>query len=149
MHSRDGFDPRAVQPATSVFKQVTKQLGGDTADKQKPNLTDVASRLSRPDSKAGFRIIMDEDKSSILVSGTDGHIYLVDSKQNYDMTAPWGTIDINSQTVNLDVFGRIMSATPDRAQLVPILPYLGRWSHYAMALSVMEPSKVPSKDRAA
>lgn len=135
-----------------MFKQVTNRLGGDTAEKLKPNLTDAVSRLPSPNSKAGFRIIMDQDKSSILVSGTDGHIYLVDSKQNYDMTAPWGTIDINSQTVNLDVFGRIMSATPDRPQLVsPIFPpfFFGEYAHYAMALSVMEPSKVPSKDRAA
>lgn len=136
-----------------MFEQVTNRLGGDTAEKLKPNLTDSVSRLPSPDNKAGFRIIMDQDKSSILVSGTDGHIYLVDSKQNYDMTAPWGTIDINSQTVNLDVFGRIMSATPDRPQLVgPALPppfSFPQWSHYAMALKVVEPSKVPSKDRAA
>lgn len=52
---------------------------------------------------------MDEDKSSILVSGEDGYIYLVKTDENYDLSAPWGTIDVNSNTVDLDVFGRIMS----------------------------------------
>lgn len=72
-------------------------------------LTDLASRVREPHTKTGYRIIMDYDQTSILVSGQDGYIYLVKSEQKYDLSAPWGTIDVHSNAVDLDVFGRIMS----------------------------------------
>lgn len=99
------------------------------------NLTDVAQSLKRPETKAGFQIIMDEDKTSILVAGEDGYVYLVKTDENYDISAPWGTIDMKSNTVNLDVFGRIMTNA-----LI---------SYHLATVMVYDVDKVPSNRKAA
>lgn len=87
-HSSDGFDTDAVEPDTSVFSQVSDKLGGDNVGSQTPTITDVASGLKEPQTNVGFRVIMDEDKTSILVSGEDGYIYLVKTAENYDVSSP-------------------------------------------------------------
>lgn len=53
---------------------------------------------------------MDEAQTSILVAGVDGFIYLVDSEKGYDTSAPWGTIDLTSNVLNIDVLGRLFGS---------------------------------------
>lgn len=119
-----------------MFIKVPKKLDGDVlSGDNKSNLTDVAKTLKRPDTKAGFRVIMDEDKTSILVSGEDGYIYLVKTDENYDFSAPWGTIDQKSNTVDLDVFGRIITH-----RLI---------SYFLSSVQVFDVDKVPSNRKAA
>jgi len=116
-----------------VFATVNKQLGGDYGNIT-TNITNATSTLRPPDSKAGFKVIMDQKKTSVLASGKDGYIYLVETTQNYDLSSPWGTVDLKSDTVNLDVFGRIMSSITKGS---------------ASEVRVYSPNKVPSKERAA
>lgn len=119
-----------------MFKKVPETLGEDVlSGDNKSNLTDVAQTLKRPETKAGFRVIMDEDKTSILVSGEDGYIYLVKTDENYDVSAPWATIDQKSNTVDLDVFGRIVTN-----RLI---------SYYLASVMVYDVDKVPSDRKAA
>jgi hypothetical protein len=70
-----------------------QKLGTDIAN-VKPMISDVAANLTTPNSNIGFRIIMDEDKSSILVSGEDGYIYLVGTDEKYDLSSPWETTNL-------------------------------------------------------
>jgi len=98
----------------------------------------VSARLHQNTSNnLGFRVIMDEDKSSILVSGRDGYVYLTTSEQNYDLSAPWGSVNLTSETVSLDVFGRVIAYKTD--------------THIRISseIKVFEPSKVPKNWRAA
>lgn len=73
-----------------MFIDVPKQLDSDVlAGNNTSNLTDLAQILKRTETKAGFRIIMGEDKTSILVAGEDGYIYLIKTDENYYVSAPW------------------------------------------------------------
>lgn len=122
----------------SVFSAVSENLDGADIANVTPQINDVAANLtSKHGSNVGFRIIMDEDKTSILVSGQDGHIYLVGTDEQYDTSSPWGTIDLQSNGVNLDVFGRIMAYYPDK------------YAKLIVEVGMYEPDKVPDKERAA
>lgn len=80
---------------------------------------------------------MDEAKSSILVSGKDGYIYLTEADKQYDLSSPWGTVNLTSKSVNVDVFGRIMA-------------YVGDGVYDLTAeVRVWDPSRMPSTERAA
>lgn len=98
-------------------------------------LTDVASNVRTPNTKTGYRVIMDYEQTSILVSGHDGFIYLVKSDERYDLSAPWGSVDAHSNTVDYDVFGRIMAN------------YVAE--RYAAMVSVVAVEKVPKNYKAA
>ncbi|KAJ4158394.1 uncharacterized protein LMH87_008921 [Akanthomyces muscarius] len=136
--TEDGFDTTAVEPDVSVFDTVSGKLDGADIANVTPQINDVAANLtSNHGTNVGFRIIMDEDKTSILVSGQDGHIYLVGTDELYDVSSPWGTIDLKSNGVNLDVFGRIMAYYPDK------------YARLIADVGMYEPDKVPDKERAA
>lgn len=138
LSSEDGFDTTAVEPDVSVFDTVSGKLDGADIANVTPQINDVAANLtSNHGTNVGFRIIMDEDKTSILVSGQDGHIYLVGTDELYDVSSPWGTIDLKSNGVNLDVFGRIMAYYPDK------------YARLIADVGMYEPDKVPDKERAA
>lgn len=83
------------------------------------------------ESKVGFRLIMDDDKSSVLVTGTDGYIYLANTKENYDFSSPWGSVKPDSNVVDLDVLGRIVSYKFSTKSVL------------AAQVKVFKPSKVP------
>lgn len=134
--SADGFDTTSAIPNSLSIHTVTDKLGKDVAN-VKPMINDVAANLtSNNGNNTGFTIVMDEDKSSLLVSGTDGGIYLVGTKESYDLSSPWGTLDLKSGMLDLDAFGRIMSYA-----FYGNVPYVAK-------LSVWNPAEVPSKERA-
>lgn len=58
---------------------------------------------------------MDYDKTSILVSGKDGYVYLTTTDSKYDTSSPWGSTDLRTDSLSLDVFGRVLSYIPDQA----------------------------------
>lgn len=62
-----------------------------------------------PETKAGYRLITDKDRSHILVAGSDSFVYLVDNNESYDYTAPWGTLELESKAFSLDVIDRFMA----------------------------------------
>ena len=115
VNSKNGFDTSDVAPAQGVIEDIIKAVGGtDVADTPIP-LNDVAATIQPPNNDTGFRLIMDYDKTTVLVAGKDGYIYLVPANdiQN-DVSAPWGSINLTTPGVNLDVFGRVMSYLPDK-----------------------------------
>lgn len=134
--SADGFDTQAVSPDSGIFADVAQARGTDFIT-DNVAIPDVAADIEPDQSKTGFRIIMDHERTSILVAGNDGYIYLAPSEANYDVSAPWGTIDMNSPGLDVDVFGRIMSYLPDDYARLTVEP------------RVWEPQSIPSKERAA
>lgn len=73
-----------------------------------PAFANVSTTLSPTKAKTGYRLIVDEDQTSIVVAGKDGFVYLASSDQKYNISAPWGTINLDADPVNIDVFGRLM-----------------------------------------
>jgi hypothetical protein len=66
--------------------------------------------MPKPETKnAGFRIVMDGETNSILASGTDGGIYLIDRDSSSDISSPFGTTDLKHNTLMMDVFGRLIA----------------------------------------
>jgi hypothetical protein len=133
-----------VQPSKTIIDAVIKKSDGDPTTENTP-LKDVAKGLKQPPGKQGFRLLMDADEDSVLVSGNDGGIYAVDRSQNYDLSAPWGTLDLTKNPLTLDVFGRIIAYTwlsplkyGDQDVLVPALA----------ELLVVDPKKVPDEYKA-
>ena len=57
------------------------------------------------------------------------------SDEKYDLGAPWGAVDAHSNTVDFDVFGRIMSN------------YVAE--HYVAKVAVVEIEKAPKNYKAA
>lgn len=78
-----------------------------------------------------------KDQTSILVSGEDGYSYLVKTEERYDLSSPRGTINTKSNTVNLDVFGRVMAG------------YVELDAKAAAERRVHDTAKMPLIDRAA
>lgn len=136
LNRSDGFDPDNVEPDQPVFNSVTTDVRSDIADLT-PNISDVSANVTKPQGDSGFRVIMDEDKTLILVSGEDGHIYLVETSEQYDLSSPWGTVDANSSSVNLDVFGRMIGYYP------------GKFMRKVVNVGVFDLSEMPEKQRAA
>jgi hypothetical protein len=98
----------------------------------------VNNKTEAPDG-AGFRIIMDKKEDSILVSGTDGNIYLISRREQYDLSAPWGTVNITANVLSMDVFGRVLAARCSGADP----PGFGPSTNPVAGLGVFEPEKVP------
>lgn len=119
-----------------VFSNVTKSLDSDYLAGA-PKINDVAAGLKPSGTKAGFRIVMDKMQTSILVSGKDSNIYLAGTGEQYDLSAPWGTLDAASGVLSVDVFGRIMSCS------------LRSWPPAAVALSVHDPKSMPKYNEVA
>jgi hypothetical protein len=123
-----------------IFNQVVEKSGSDIGS-DIPEINNVALNLEHKISTTGFRIIMDQAQGSILVSGTDGFVYLVDSEEKYDVSSPWGTVDISSNLVNLDVFGRVLAtAQPGGDEDI---------YNFAAEVRLFKPEKVPVNERAA
>lgn len=67
----------------------------------------------------GFRVIQDSELKTTLVSGTDGFIYATDSRDDHDISAPWGSIDVTKEQFNYDVFGRVLHFNASRLREDP------------------------------
>ena len=92
-----------------MFFATEKKLeDADVAVDRSAILHDVAAPLDSNTKKYGFRILMDKKQSGILVTGTDGYAYFADQKTGYDLSAPWGTINMKENVLNFDVFGRLL-----------------------------------------
>lgn len=130
MFRDSGFDVNNVSPDASIFGAVTSEFGNDI-DAIKPDYVDDTRALQIAQSKVGFRLIMDDDKSSILVTGKDGFIYLASTDQKYDFSSPWGSVKQGSNIVDLDVLGRITSYI------------FSKRSVRAAQIKMFKPSKVP------
>ncbi|KAK3302880.1 uncharacterized protein B0T15DRAFT_559308 [Chaetomium strumarium] len=106
----EGFNSLISVPDLTVTTAVPLAVGGDIAN-IKPNITDVSAGLIQNiTNNMGFKVIMNEDRTSILVSGKDAFVYLVDTQEAYDVSSPWGSVNLASGTINFDVFGRVLSA---------------------------------------
>lgn len=57
---------------------------------------------------SGFRVIQDANQTGTLVSGNDGRIYMADNSGDYDLSAPWGALDLTKEQYDYDVFGRLV-----------------------------------------
>ena len=119
-----------------MFSAVIKDAGGDSLASA-PNINDVSARLKPSGVKEGFRIVMDRSQTSILVSGNNGNIYLARTEEQYDLSAPWGTLDASSGVLSVDVFGRVMSCS------------LTSYPPAAIELSVHDPKLMPKYNEAA
>lgn len=118
-----GFEDDAkTKPDPGVFRSVVPPGKHDIIDKSKPVLRNVSKELKPAATKAGYRLITDKDQKHILVSGSDGHVYLVDSDEKYDLTAPWGTLELESKAFSLDVKERFMAAPSDVIHLITAAP---------------------------
>lgn len=101
----------------------SKRAGGDAAESvaehfggkdklstnKKPQIENLHSSLKSGTNMEGFRLLMDVKETSILVSGSDGGVYFADKKENYDLSAPWGTVDTKSNIMTFDIFGRLLN----------------------------------------
>ena len=52
---------------------------------------------------------MATDAGTIMVSGTNGGLFLVEKDKGYDVSAPWGTLDTKANPLTLDIFGRVLA----------------------------------------
>ena len=115
----------------------------------------LTANISDHQPNTGFRIIMDYNKTSILVSGKDGYIYLIESNEQYDTSSPWGSIDLKSPGVDVDVFGRIMSYKASEMLTIPLKTRksgksvtITSQSLGAADVRVSDPGHMPNTDKA-
>ncbi|KAJ5924822.1 hypothetical protein N7466_009009 [Penicillium verhagenii] len=108
--SANGFNTTDVDPDTGVIKDVIDHFGGRNIANSPVKISDVARILTTkdPKSEVEYVIVMDEAGETILVSGTDGGIYLVKTKEAYDLSAPWGSV-AGQGSITADTFGRFLS----------------------------------------
>ncbi|KAI0388747.1 hypothetical protein F5Y17DRAFT_180805 [Xylariaceae sp. FL0594] len=101
------------QPEPNVIPTVAKKLGGKDIANLVPKTKAKTVKPPQPANKAGYRVIMDKDKTAILVSGRDGFVYLVSTSDAYDVSAPWGSVNVTANAFSMDVFGRLVSHKTD------------------------------------
>ncbi|KAJ5918943.1 hypothetical protein N7454_010087 [Penicillium verhagenii] len=108
--SAKGFDADDVDPDSGVIQDVIDHFGGSNIANSSVKISNVAGNLTTedPESKVRYMIIMDEAEETILVSGTDGFIYLVKTKEAYDLSAPWAYVGRHG-SITADTFGRLLS----------------------------------------
>ena len=117
-----------MEPGNGVFNKVAKVFGGQenlasstTLNLTKPepviyddeyfegnNTEGNNDKLRKLPKTSGFRLIQALNESTILVSGTDGYIYLTNNSENYDISSPWGGPDVAKNIFSYDVFGRLI-----------------------------------------
>lgn len=100
-----------------------KKFKGEDISKNVPPLEDATARFPKTTSKgnAGFQILLTAEQDGIVVSGTDGNIYVVASKADYDFSSPWATTDKSQGVLTMDTFGRLIAFQSKRfTQKYPI-----------------------------
>ncbi|THC93340.1 hypothetical protein EYZ11_007196 [Aspergillus tanneri] len=125
--SANGWDAQKVEPSSGFFAEVAESLGGvhSLPSSKTLNLTRPGPiihedehfeeenekkkhKLRKLPKTNGFRLIQDAQQTAILVSGTDGKMYMVDNSVDYDVSAPWGAMDLKKDIFSYDVFGRLI-----------------------------------------
>lgn len=117
-----------MEPTTTLFNNVAATFGGqeNLASNTTFNLTKLGpiiyedehfqSKSSKDDKNKlrkllktnGFPLIQDAGQTSTLVSGKDGRIYLANNSAEYDISAPWGALEVDKNIFSYDVFGRLI-----------------------------------------
>ncbi|KAE8322651.1 fungal-specific transcription factor domain-containing protein [Aspergillus sergii] len=123
-----GWNATQVEPTTTLFNNVAATFGGqeNLASNTTFNLTkpgpiiyedehfqsksskDDKNKLRKLPKTNGFRLIQDAGQTSTLVSGKDGRIYMVNNSAEYDISAPWGGLQVDKNIFSYDVFGRLI-----------------------------------------
>ena len=104
---RDRFnDKLATDKSINVTEPDRIQLGDKHAEAAKHK--NSFGKVRKMPQTHGFRVIQDANQTGILVSGKDGRIYMTDNSGDYDISAPWGSIDVAKDKYNYDVFGRLI-----------------------------------------
>ncbi|RAQ69076.1 hypothetical protein COH21_008346 [Aspergillus flavus] len=126
--SAKGWNATQVEPTTTLFNNVAATFGGqeNLASNTTFNLTKLGpiiyedehfqSKSSKDDKNKprkllktnGFPLIQDAGQTSTLVSGKDGRIYLANNSAEYDISAPWGALEVDKNIFSYDVFGRLI-----------------------------------------
>ncbi|KAJ5917595.1 hypothetical protein N7466_011149 [Penicillium verhagenii] len=122
-------DPNASTNATDeVLQKVSESVGGEQnlASNKTLQLTPPQpviyedehfsaenkdkdkNKLRKLPKTNGFRLIQDAGQTATLVSGKDGHIYLANNSAEYDISAPWGGLEVDKNIFTYDVFGRLI-----------------------------------------
>ncbi|KAH8887403.1 hypothetical protein GQ53DRAFT_809091 [Thozetella sp. PMI_491] len=105
--------------------------------RDKPHIDNVAANITTPPKQFGYRVIMAEDKGSVLASGKDEYIYLVPEKQHYDASAPIGSGNLTTGLFDVDIHQRVMAYRPDGHQ------------GYAAAVTFWNATMIPMDEKAA
>ncbi|KAB8224562.1 fungal-specific transcription factor domain-containing protein [Aspergillus novoparasiticus] len=123
-----GWDATQVEPSSTLFDKVATTFGGqeNLASNITFNLTkpgpiiyedehfqsksskDDKNKLRKLPKTNGFRLIQDAGQTSTLVSGKDGRIYMANNSAEYDISAPWGGLEVDKNIFSYDVFGRLI-----------------------------------------
>ncbi|KAI3323015.1 DUF862-domain-containing protein [Xylariaceae sp. AK1471] len=120
-----------------ILKSVPEVVGCDVAS-MTSNINDIAANLTQPATdNFGYRIIMDQNKTTVLVSSRDGYIYLVPNDAEYDINAPWGSVDLRTNAVSPSFLGRVLSSMADTK------------SRVSAAIKAWDPDTTPADWRAA
>ncbi|QMW34622.1 hypothetical protein G4B84_010088 [Aspergillus flavus NRRL3357] len=126
--SAKGWNATQVEPTTTLFNNVAATFGGqeNLASNTTFNLTKLGpiiyedehfqSKSSKDDKNKlrkllktnGFPLIQGAGQTSTLVSGKDGRIYLANNSAEYDISAPWGDLEVDKNIFSYDVFGRLI-----------------------------------------
>lgn len=86
----------------------------------------------------GFRLIQDAGLTATMVSGTNGKIYMANNSANYDISSPWGALDLKKNIFSYDVFGRLINYQKDCMDYIYGSHYLVRPSMCEMAVTRAE-----------
>ncbi|KAJ5772496.1 hypothetical protein N7520_003025 [Penicillium odoratum] len=125
--SNKGWNKTRVEPST-LFNQVIHKFGGEgnlasnktiSLDKPGPIIHDDEhfesenseadkDKLRKLPKTNGFRLIQDAGQTSTLVAGKDGRIYMANNSEDYDISAPWGGLEVDKNIFSYDVFGRLI-----------------------------------------
>ncbi|KAJ5736645.1 uncharacterized protein N7483_001770 [Penicillium malachiteum] len=126
--STKGWDKNQVEPTTHFHDEIIAKFGGedqlatnktiqliqpepviyDDEHFTEENKKEEEQKLRRLPESNGFRLIQDAGQASTLVSGKDGYLYMVNNSAEYDISAPWGSLKVDENIFNYDVFGRLL-----------------------------------------
>ncbi|KAJ5898999.1 hypothetical protein N7495_003743 [Penicillium taxi] len=157
--STKGWDSKQVEP-TNFFNQVAGKFGGEGnlasnktialkkpepiiyKDEQLTKSQDDKQKLKQLPKTNGFRLIQDAGQTATLVAGKDGRIYMANNSAQYDISAPWGGLEVDKNIFSYDVFGRLIwfnAAYLDRNEQKQ-----ERWKrHYQRHDAVLDKRKKP------
>ncbi|KAH8896306.1 hypothetical protein GQ53DRAFT_819421 [Thozetella sp. PMI_491] len=109
----EGNTGSSKPPQASPFKTVVQDLNGADISDFKPNISNHAANMENLDDKFGYRVIMSEDQTGIVVADPDGYIFLVNVTEEFDMSAPIGSANLSSNLFDIDVFQRVLTYQSD------------------------------------
>ncbi|KAJ5108768.1 hypothetical protein N7456_005443 [Penicillium angulare] len=139
----DGFTPGNVKNDNGVIRDIVKKAKGDSYN-EKPYVPEVSVSPKKVFKDQAFRLMMDSESETIMVSGEDGGVYLVGKNQGYDLSAPWGTLDKKENPISMDVFGRVLAFKfLPHAKKYDITHAIAGFGQGIADVIVVDPTKVP------